>query len=182
MPNKRGRAMAMPRRPNPGIVPYREIPAFLRALRRTGPAGAVKDALEWLILTATRSNETLDARLSDVSGKDATWTLSAARIKSIRPRIEPLSARARTIFATCKKRHSGKGGYIFESAPGTPPTGAALLKAMRVLRPKGVPHGFRYSFQRWARDRGHAPGALAKASLAERRKVMNAWSKFCAGG
>jgi integrase len=164
---------------NPGIVPYREIPAFLRALRGAGAADAAKDALEWLILTATRTNETLDARLSDVSEKDATWTLSAERIKSIRSRVEPLSARALEILAACKKRHSSNGDYIFESAPGAPLNNLAMLVHMRRIRSTGVPHGFRYGFHRWAADRGHAPSEIAKASVEERRKVMDAWSKFC---
>lgn len=186
MPRKRGARGAAPARrtakpANPGIVPYREIPSFLRALRRVGEAGAAKDALEWMILTATRANETLDARLADVKGKDAAWALTAERIKSVRPRAVPLSARALTIFAACKKRHSGKGDFIFEAAPGRPLNGMAMLAQMRRARATGVPHGFRYGFRRWAAEHGHAPGESEKASFAERRTLMEAWSRFCAG-
>ena len=184
MAKKRG-ASSSPRRkakpPNPGIVPYREVPAFLRALRRAGAADAATDALEWLILTAARPKEALDARLSDVSAPDATWTLTAERIKSITPRAVPLSARARAIFIACKTRHSGQGDFIFESAPGQPVNGAAMLMHMRRIRATGVPHGFLYSFRSWARDRGLAPGEAANASFETRTKVMDDWSDFCAG-
>lgn len=187
MPKKRrGRGAAPVRRKakpeNPGIVPYRDIPAFFRALRRAGTGHAAKDALEWLILTATRTNEALDARLSEVSEKEATWTLTAERIKSIAPRVVPLSARALAIFAACKERHGGTGDFIFESAPGKPLNSAAMLAQARRIRATGVPHGFRYSFRRWATDRGYAPGAIAKASPAECRRVMDEWSRFCTGG
>lgn len=186
MPTKpSARGTAPGRRPakpaNPGIVPYREIPAFLRALRRADGAAAAQDALEWMILTATRTNETLDARLSNVNEKDAAWALTAERITSVRPRAVPLSARALAIFAACRKRHSGQGDFIFEAAPGKPLNGLAMLAEMRRLRATGVPHGFRYAFRRWAAESGHAPGDIAKASPAMRRKVMHEWSAFCAG-
>lgn len=187
MPKKRGARRTVSARPkakpaNPGIVPYREVPAFLSALRRAGTADAAQDVLEWMILTATRTNETLDARMPDVSEKDATWSLSAARIKSIRPRAVPLSARALAIFAACRERHSGTGDFLFESAPGKPLNGIAMLTQMRRIRATGVPHGFRYSFRAWAADRGYAAGAVAKVSVETHRKLMDDWSAFCTGG
>src|SRR5947209_1772194 len=90
-------------------LPYNDVPAFLRALRDTDAADVAKDALEWLILTVTRTNETLGARLSEVNEKTATWTVPPERTTSNKEHVVPLSARALEISAACRKRHSGKG-------------------------------------------------------------------------
>src|SRR5438034_718620 len=125
MPKMRGtlQTVQAPRKAKPvhdKRLPYSEVPAFLHALRISGPADAAKDALEWLILTTTRTNETLGARLSEVSEKTATWTISPERIGSNKEHVLPLSARTLEIFAVCKERHSGKGDFLFESKPGQP--------------------------------------------------------------
>jgi len=176
-------------------LPYNDVPAFLRALRNSGAADGTKDALEWLILTATRTNETLGARLSEVREKSATWTVSPERTQSNNERVVPLSARALQIFAACKKRHSGKGDFLFESKPGQPLNNMDLAMQMRRMKSPGVPHGFRYSFRAWAADRTNASreGALAHVAddetgsgrrrtdfLESRRKLMIDWSKYCA--
>jgi integrase len=159
-------------------LPYRDVPAFLRALRGMSAADAAKDALEWLVLTATRTNETLGARLSEVNVNQATWTVPAERTQSKTELIVPLSARALEIFAARKRRHSGKGQFMFESEPGKPLGGMAMLMQMRRMKCAAVPHGFRYSFAAWVADRAGAT-RNAEGSLEARRKLMTEWSSYC---
>ena len=165
-------ARMKPQATHPKRLPYRDVPTLLRALH-AGPADATKDALEWLILTATMTVETRGARFAEVSEKTATWTIPPERRKSTE-HIIPLSKRALEIFAASKKRHSGKGDFIFESKRGQPLSSMALLMQMRRLKTTAVPHGFRYTFRAWAADRDKAPS--------DRRELLNEWSSFCATG
>jgi integrase len=159
---------------------YRHVPEFLIALRNNGPADPAKDALEWLILTATRTTETLGARLSEVSEKKATWTIPPTRASTKKTLVVPLSARALEIFAACKQRQSGKGDLLFEAAPGKPLSSMAMLVQMRRLKEQGVPHGFRYSFHSWAVDRAKKEQAAGKRDqLDNRRRLMDDWSAYC---
>lgn len=160
-------------------LPYSDVPAFLRALRNTDAADVAKDALEWLILTATRTNETLGTRLSEVSEKTATWTLPPERTMSDKAYLVPLSARALEIFAACRKRHSGKGDFLFESRPGQPLGNIAMSVVMRRMQTPAVPHGFRYSFRDWAADRKVEAARNRTDSLESRRKLLDDWSTYC---
>jgi len=160
-------------------LPYNDVPAFLRTLRDTDAADVTKDALEWLILTATRTNETLGARLSEVSDKIATWTVPPERTTSNKEHVVPLSARALEIFAACRKRHSGKGDFLFESGPGQPLSNMAMSVVMRRMQTPAIPHGFRYSFRDWAADRKVEAARNRTDSLESRRKLMDDWSTYC---
>src|SRR5208283_5096936 len=67
---------------------YREVPAFLAQLREREATAAM--ALEFCILTATRSSETLGARWSEIDMAEKVWTVPAARMKAARAHRIPL--------------------------------------------------------------------------------------------
>lgn len=181
-------------------LPFADVPRFLRDLGMTGAMDATKGALEWLILTATRTNETLGARLSEVNAAAALWTIPAERMKSKKPHVVPLSARALEVFAARKTAHSGKGDFLFEHSPGKPLSNMAMLTAMKRMEANGVPHGFRSSFRDWAAEKTNAPREVAEACLAhvvedkverayrrtdffaKRKKLMGDWATWCAAG
>jgi integrase len=98
-------------------------------------------------------------------------------VESNKERVVPLSARALEIFTACKERHSGTGDFLFESKPGQPLSNMALSAQMRRTKSRAVPHGFRYSFREWAEATGRRTELLES-----RRKLMNEWSTYCAGG
>ena len=56
-------------------MPYAKVASFLTGLRRRG--GAAARALEFCILTATRSGEVLNAEWSDVDRDQRMWTIPA---------------------------------------------------------------------------------------------------------
>src|SRR5258707_8242028 len=58
-------------------MPIDEMPAFMRILRKEKTAAA--RALEFTILTAARTGETLGATLSEIDGSGRIWTIWGSR-------------------------------------------------------------------------------------------------------
>ena len=61
-------------------LPYAELPAFLVALRAQDEIAA--RALEFTILTAARTGETIGARRSEFNPREKLWTVPAERMKA----------------------------------------------------------------------------------------------------
>ncbi len=64
-------------------MPYAEVPAFVRELRRDDAATIPDLAFELLILTAARTGEVLEARWSEIDIEQAAWTIPAGRMKRV---------------------------------------------------------------------------------------------------
>jgi integrase len=147
-------------------MPYAEVPTFVAALReRTDDASL---ALEYLILTATRTGETLGARWSEINLEARLWTIPKARMKANREHRVPLSERALTILWTARKRHEGASDYVFPGIKrGRPLSYMSMEMRLRRMRVKGATvHGFRSSFRDWAGDRTNFPREIAEHALA----------------
>jgi integrase len=105
------------------FLPHQEVPAFvarLRADKRT----ITKLALEWLILTATRSGETRLARWSEINEQTATWTVPAERMKARRTHVVPLSSRCQEILREARLMHQSAdlifpGSVPYRDTPAT---------------------------------------------------------------
>lgn len=173
---------------------YNAVPEFMSKLRQTVSVAA--RALEFLILTATRSAETRLAEFSEFDLKAGIWTIPAERTKQGRAHRVALSARAIEIVESL-----AGNGLVFPS----PRKGTALSDMVfrKVIEAHGggstTAHGFRSSFRDWAGDKTDFPRELAEAALghavgdaverayrrgdalARRRKLMDAWSRYCAG-
>jgi integrase len=89
-------------------LPYSELPDFMKAVRAIPGNSAA--ALEFLILTAARTSEVIDAKWAEIDFKKKTWTVPAARMKSRREHRVPLSSAA---IAVLKRMEEGKGEYVF---------------------------------------------------------------------
>ena len=77
-------------------MPYSEAGAFITELRAR--PGLAARALEFTILTATRSNEALGARWSEIDFAAGVWTIPAERTKGQREHRVPLAPRALEIL------------------------------------------------------------------------------------
>src|ERR671910_1966431 len=77
---------------NHPAMPYSEMPAFMSELRLRDSMSA--RALEFTILTAARTAETIGVRWSEIDLTAATWTIPAERMKAGKEHRVPLSARA----------------------------------------------------------------------------------------
>jgi hypothetical protein len=90
-------------------LPYAEIAAFIQSLRESAVGEPVKLGFELLILTATRTSETLNARWTEFDLAERTWTIPAERMKAGRAHRVPLFARWRwrTQSRTKRRRPTG---------------------------------------------------------------------------
>jgi integrase len=151
-------------------------------------------ALEFTILTAARTGETIGAVWDEIDLKKKLWTVPAERMKADREHRVPLCDRAVDIL---KALHHG-GAHVFSGTNKKPLSNMAMLECLRGMSPGHTVHGFRSTFRDWAAERtsypefviemalAHAVGAdVVKAyrrtdPFAKRAKLMAQWSAFLA--
>ena len=188
---------ATEKRKHHAAMPFSEIGGFMVDLRGRDGVGA--RALEFAILTATRTGEVLGARWSEIDMSARVWIISGDRMKAGREHRVPLSDAAMAVLE--RMRAAGlSGDYIFPSiGRGRPLSNMAMLKQLeRMNRADLTVHGFRSSFRDWAAERtnfanevlemalAHAIGDKVEAAyrrgelLDKRRRLMDAWAEFCA--
>lgn len=175
---------------------YAELPAFLIELHKQ--EGTAARALEFLILTATRTGEVLGAVWSEIDLTAKTWTIPGERMKAGREHTIPLSPRAVEILEAMKV--IATGDYVFAGRDGKKPlSNMALLMLLRRMGQDDVTaHGFRSSFRDWAGDRTRFDRETVEFALAhnlpnkveaayrrgdafeKRRQLMTAWADYCA--
>ena len=145
-------------------LPYADAPAFIAALR--GRDGTAARALEFVILTATRSGEVRNADWCEIDLEAATWTIPAVRMKAGKEHVVPLSDAALAILTATEK--DKRKGLIFpgtkESKPLSDMTLGAVLK--RMDRPDLTVHGFRSTFREWAGETTGYPREVIEHALA----------------
>jgi integrase len=176
-------------------LPYDELFDFIVVLR--GQEGIAARALEFLILTATRTGEVIGARWDEIDLREKIWIVPAARMKAGREHRVPLSAATVAILEEMKKIREGE--FVFPGGKkGRPLSNMAMLAVLkRIGRSDLTAHGFRSSFRDWAAERTHFPGEVAEMALAhtvgdkveaayrrgdlfqKRRQLMEAWARFC---
>lgn len=176
-------------------LPYTGTPAFIKALRKSDGGVSVKLAFEFLILTASRTSEVLNAKWNEIDGK--VWLVPADRMKANKEHRVPLSARCLEILQGAKKIADG-GEFIFSGHSLRHPLSnmAFNMCLRRMERTDITPHGFRSSFRDWAAERTNFPREVCEAALAHtikdkveaayhrtdlferRRELMAAWSAF----
>ncbi len=175
-------------------LPYAEIPAFMMALRKR--EGVAAQALEFLILTAARSSEVLNATWAEVEPLDsATWTVPARRMKGRREHRVPLAPAVVALLRGCYTEDGNPYLFIGRDAA---LSGAAMPELLnRMGRNDITVHGFRSSFRDWAAERTNYPNHVVEMALAhavgdkveaayrrgdlfaKRRKLMEAWATYC---
>lgn len=132
-------------------LPYKQIYAFVQALQEK--KGISPNALEFLILTATRSGEVLGAKWDEIDLEAKVWTIPAERMKAGREHRVPLPARAMTII---NEMLAGRQcDFVFPAPSGKKGmSNGALLAVMKGMPSFAayVPHGFRSTFRDWAAE------------------------------
>jgi integrase len=174
---------------------YADVPAFVAKLRECDAIAAM--ALEFCILTATRSGEVYGARWSEIDMAAKVWTVPAGRMKAGREHRVPLSDRALAILERLFEARTGD--VVFPSPRGNRPlSGMAMANVMNRLEVDGATvHGFRSAFRDWAGNETHFAREVAEAALAhtvgdkaeqayrrgdaleKRRELMGAWAAWC---
>jgi integrase len=175
-------------------MPFSEVPGFLARVRDMEGFGA--RALEFLILTATRTGEVIGTRWDEINLSEKVWTVPASRMKAAREHRVPLTGRAIKILKGMAAVRTSE--FVF---PGLRRDRSLSNMAMRMtVRRAGITqtvHGFRSAFRDWAGERTNFPREIAEAALAhvvgdaterayrrgdaleKRRALMEAWAGYC---
>ena len=174
---------------------YAEVGQFMADLRGQDTTSAL--ALEFLILTATRTAEVIGATWSEADLDAAVWTIPAERMKAKKEHRVPLSKPALAILKRLYKHRAGE--FVFMGAkPGRPLSNMALLMLLeRLGRSDLTVHGFRSTFRDWCAESTNFPREVAEHALAhslpdkveaayrrgdlfeKRRHLMAAWARYC---
>lgn len=174
-------------------LPLSALPDFFINLMAREGMGA--RALEFLILTATRSGEVRGAVWDEIDLEDNVWTIPGHRMKAGKEHRVPLSSH---VVSLLKELPRLKGvPYVFPSERSTPLSDMSLNSVMRRMGAKAVPHGFRSTFRDWVSEHSNYPNEVAEMALAhtieskveaayrrgdlfeKRKEMMNDWEKFC---
>jgi integrase len=178
-------------------LPYPEMGEFIAALR--GQEGVAARALEFLILTASRTGEVIGARWDEFDVGAKLWTVPAERMKARKEHRVPLSGRALAIVEEMKAARMNDHEFVFPGGRrGRPLSNMAMLKVLERMGRHGLTaHGFRSSFRDWAAEQTHFPAEVAEMALAhtvsdkveaayrrgdlvqKRRELMEAWARYC---
>ncbi len=177
-----------------GAMAWKDVPNFLRELEAR--EGTAAHAFRFLILTACRTSEVLDAEWAEFDLEHCTWTIPAARMKARREHRVPLSAAAMDVLQQATGQHKK---FVFPG-PGNdrPLSNMSLLMLLRRLKCDGVTaHGMRSAFRDWASECTNFPNEVAEMALAhvienrtesayrrgdlfqKRRKLMAEWDEYC---
>jgi len=175
-------------------MPYKEIPAFMSYLRRR--QGIAARALEFTILTATRSGEVREAVWSEVDIKEKVWVIPASRMKAGKEHRVPLSDASIDLLKRTP-RFIGTD-YIFPSTQKKVPlTSSGLQMHLKNYNPEYTTHGMRSAFRDWISEETQFQNIVAEMALAhtiknaveaayrrgdlfdKRVELMTAWSEYC---
>jgi integrase len=178
---------------------YEEIGAFIAALRQRQDQGTAARGLEFTILTAARTGETIGATWREIDLKSKVWTISDNRMKAGREHRVPLSARVVEILEEIKPDQVKPDEYVFTGAKsGRPLSNMAFLMLLRRMKRDDLTtHGFRSTFRDWVAECTGFPAEVAEMALAhtlgdkveaayrrgdlfeKRRRLMEDWANHC---
>jgi integrase len=174
---------------------YNEIPEFFTKLQAQDNSVAAL-ALEFTILTAARTSETLGAKWAEFDVKNKVWVVPAVRTKTSKEHRVPLSNRCIEILASMGSVRDSEYAFL-GMRKHQPLSNMAMLMLLRRMNRDVTVHGFRSSFRDWAGNETHYPRELIEEALShlvgneverayrrsdaieKRRMLMNDWATFC---
>jgi len=173
-------------------MPYEEVPCFYAELKDKN--GFSAKALRFLILTAARSGEVLNATWDEIDLPNKTWIIPASRMKAFKEHRIPLTDEMLDILESLHVLNE----YVFPGQrAGRPLSGATMAATMKKMDiGHYVPHGFRSSFRDWCEEQSTSSYGVIERALAhtipnkteraynrgdlfdKRRDLMNAWNDY----
>jgi integrase len=175
-------------------LPYPELPHFMSGLRKREELSA--RALEFMILTASRTGEVIGATWHEIDLKNALWSIPASRTKTGKEHRVPLSSPAIELLEALPRLNSNI--HLFPGLGCKPLSNMAMLTLLRRIEREDLTvHGFRSTFRDWAAERTDYPNEVAEMALGhavsskveaayrrgdlyeKRRAIMNDWAQYC---
>lgn len=175
-------------------LPYRDLPIFMTKLRERTSIAA--KALEFCILTATRSGETLGGRWDEIDLEQKIWVIPAKRMKAGYEHRVPLSERAMALLIELSDYRKSDLVFPSQKAGVALSTMTMAMQLRRLGHSNVTVHGFRSTFRDWAAEQtnyshetceqslAHRISDQAEAAyrrgdqLAKRRCLMEDWARF----
>lgn len=185
-------------------MPSADVPRFFADLQKR--RGNAARALEFLILTASRTNEVIGDRAiskagvvwSEIDLQKRVWTVPASRMKGGKVHRVPLTDKAISVLQSV--RQGAPDDLIFPGAGGEIASNNFLTSLMKRMERPYTVHGFRSTFKDWAREftayadevselaLAHVNSDATRAAYArselldKRRQLMNDWEQHCYHG
>ena len=177
-------------------LPYPEVSRCIEVVKASRASQSTKLALEFLILTTSRSGEVRLASWQEVDLDAGIWEIPASRMKVKKAHRVPLSARALEILSEAEDLSDGSGIVFPGTNHGRPLSDMTLSKLVKELGFNADVHGFRTSFRTWAQEQTNFPREVAEAALAhkvgdaveqayarsdvfeKRRMMMESWAAY----
>jgi integrase len=191
----------LPKRPKRVVqhhpaLPYAEAAQFMTVL--SGAVGTAAAMLRFLIFTACRTNEVMEARWPEIDKPSSAWRIPGERMKMHQDHVVPLSEPA--LAALDQMRDGSQDELIFPNPDGGVFSENAMLAVLdRLGYGRVTVHGFRSTFATWAEDCTDYPDGVREAALAhkyksettaayqrghkleKRRALMKDWADFISG-
>jgi integrase len=181
-------------------MPFDQVSGLIARLRQSPAVSAL--ALEFTILTAVRTSESIGAVTTEFDLDERVWQVPATRAKPGRILRVPLSSRAiqivRGLWPDIENGHIFRSPKARSGNPTTPLSNMAMLELLHDLgEEQYTVHGFRSSFRDWVGECTTFPREVAEAALghavgneveqayrrgdalANRRRLMDAWARYC---
>lgn len=184
---------------------WQRIGAFMQSLRQR--QGIAARAVEFAILTATRSGEVRGAKWSEIDLDAKLWTIPAGRMKAKREHEVPLNDSALALLNALPRIDGTE--FVFPGTRGQALSDMSLTAVIRRMNVEAAEwtdkegntvtvHGFRSTFRMWAAESTNYPREIAEHALAhqlpnaverayqrgtqfaKRANMMADWAIFCA--
>jgi len=179
---------------------FGQIPQLIEQLRRCTAKPESKLALEFLILTASRTGEVLGAKWDEVDFPERLWVVPGSRMKNGESHRVPLNDYVMDVLKRARLL-SNESEFIFSNQnTGRPLSYNTLLFVLqRRLGLSATVHGFRSSFKDWASETTNFSNEVSEMALAhripsrvesayrrgdlleKRRGLMVAWGEYACG-
>jgi integrase len=174
---------------------YAGVPQLMSKLAANESVAA--KALMFAIFTAGRIGEVLGATHDEIDLDAAEWVIPASRMKARREHRVPLTPQMLALLDDLPREENNRFLFVSPWTAGVAVTDATVIRALRLAGCNDHVHGFRTSFRTWAAERTNFAREVAEACVAhavgdkteltykrttffdKRRKLMEAWSRFC---
>ena len=177
-------------------MPYTEVAAFMDDLR--GREGVVASALQFTVLTAARTGETLGATWDEIDLAAGVWCIPGSRMKGGKEHRVPLTDAAVGLLRALPREDSNPFVFIGSKAGAGLPH-LTMNKFLKKMGGKCTVHGFRSTFRDWSAEMTNTPNHVIEQSLAhtigtkveraylrsdlfeKRQRLMDDWARYCGG-